>query len=57
MKSSFPRIGFTFLRNAIRYDYPFRESLASLAPLVDEIVVAVGKSEDGTLEALQELHC
>lgn len=48
-------VGFSFLRNAVKYDYPFRESLASLASLVDEIVLAVGKSEDDTLERIREL--
>jgi glycosyltransferase involved in cell wall biosynthesis len=40
--------GVTFIRNAIRYDYPVVESLRSLLPLCDEVVVAVGNSEDGT---------
>ncbi len=39
--------GFSFIRNAIKYDYPIRESLLSLLPLCDEVVVAVGASEDG----------
>jgi hypothetical protein len=44
--------GFTLLRNGLKYDYPFRESLASLSALCESVVVAVGKSEDGTEEAL-----
>ena len=47
--------GFSFIRNAIKYDYPIRESLLSLLPLVDEIVVAVGKSDDKTLELVQRI--
>lgn len=47
--------GFSFIRNAIKYDYPIKESLESLLPLVDEIVVAVGKSEDKTLELIQKI--
>ncbi|HNL11112.1 MAG TPA: glycosyltransferase family 2 protein, partial [Turneriella sp.] len=47
--------GFSFIRNAIRYDYPIRESLLSLLPLVDEIVVAVGKSDDDTLELVKNI--
>jgi hypothetical protein len=47
--------GFSFIRNAIRYDYPIRESLLSLLPLVDEIVVAVGKSEDATLDLVKNI--
>ncbi len=48
--------GFTFVRNGIRFDYPFIESLRSLLPLCDEVVVAVGNSDDGTRERLLELH-
>ncbi|MGN6133540.1 MAG: glycosyltransferase family 2 protein [Aureliella sp.] len=47
--------GFSVVRNAIRYDYPFLESLRSLLPLVDELVVAVGDCDDGTVEALATL--
>jgi glycosyltransferase involved in cell wall biosynthesis len=41
-------VGVTFIRNAIKYDYPAAESLRSLLPLCDEIVVAVGASDDDT---------
>jgi hypothetical protein len=40
--------GFTFVRNAIKYDYPVVESIRSILPLCDEFVVAVGNSEDDT---------
>ena len=46
-------VGFTFVRNAIKYDYPVLESINSLLPLCDEVVVAVGNSEDGTLALIQ----
>lgn len=42
--------GFTIARNAIKYGYPVEQSLRSLLPLVDELVVAVGDSEDATWE-------
>ncbi len=48
--------GFTFCRNLIRLDYPFIESIRSLLPIVDEMIVAVGDSTDGTLEALEALR-
>lgn len=48
--------GFTFCRNLIRLDYPFLESMRSLLPVVDELVVAVGESDDGTLEAVESLQ-
>ncbi|MCI1187551.1 glycosyltransferase family 2 protein [Hymenobacter sp. DH14] len=46
-------VGFTFVRNAIKYDYPVLESINSLLPLCDEVVVAVGNSDDGTLALIQ----
>lgn len=42
--------GFTILRNGVRFAYPFEESIRSLLPLVDELHVGVGKSEDDSLE-------
>jgi hypothetical protein len=51
-----PRVsGFSIVRNAIRFGYPVEESLRSLTPLVDELVVAVGRSEDGTLDLVRSL--
>ncbi len=47
--------GFTIVRDAVRLGYPVAASLRSLAPLVDETVVAVGASDDGTLELVQSL--
>jgi len=41
--------GFTFIRNAIKYDYPIVEAVKSILPICDEVVVAVGKSDDDTL--------
>lgn len=48
--------GFTFVRNAIKYDYPVVESINSILPVVDEFVVSVGNSEDGTLQMIQSIH-
>jgi len=48
--------GFTFVRNGVKYDYPFLESINSLLPICDEIVVAVGQSEDDTLERIKLLN-
>ncbi len=47
--------GFTFIRNAVKYDYPIQEAILSILPLCDELVVAVGKSEDETLEIIKSL--
>ncbi len=48
--------GFSFVRNAEIFDYPVLESITSLLPICDEVIVAVGKSDDNTLELLQSLQ-
>lgn len=45
--------GFTFIRNALRFDYPVVEAIRSVLPLVDYFVVAVGRSEDDTLDLVR----
>lgn len=47
--------GFTFCRNAIKYDYPIVESIQSILPIVDEFIVNVGNSEDETLKLIQSI--
>jgi hypothetical protein len=47
--------GFTIVRNAVRYGYPVVESLRSLLPLVEELVVLVGKSEDETMDVVRSV--
>ncbi len=47
--------GFTFIRNAIKYDYPIVEAIKSVLPLCDNFVVAVGKSEDNTLDLIKSI--
>ncbi len=49
-------VGFTFVKNGIKYDYPFRESLLSLLPICDEVIVAAGDSEDTTTEEIRNLQ-
>lgn len=41
-------VGFTFIRNAIKYDYPVEEAIRSILPLCDEVIVNVGNSDDDT---------
>ncbi|MBU1950083.1 MAG: hypothetical protein KJ927_15320, partial [Candidatus Eisenbacteria bacterium] len=41
------------VRNALLLDYPIVEAICSILPLCDEFVIAVGKGEDGTLEAIR----
>jgi len=47
--------GFTFIRNAIKYDYPIVEAIRSILPICDKVIVAVGDSEDGTLSLIQDI--
>lgn len=47
--------GFTFVKNAVKLDYPVVEAIRSVLPLVDEMVVAVGKSEDNTREVIASI--
>jgi hypothetical protein len=47
--------GFTFVRNAIKYDYPIVEAVESILPLCDEVVVAVGRSDDDTLGLVRSI--
>jgi hypothetical protein len=48
--------GFTFVRNAVRYDYPVVESITSILPIVDEFIVSVGNSEDNTLGLIESIQ-
>jgi len=47
--------GFTFCRNAVKYDYPLVEAVRSILPWVDEFVVNVGECDDGTLELVERV--
>ncbi len=47
--------GFTIIRNAVQYDYPVVEAIRSILPLCDYLVVAVGKSDDETLELVRSI--
>jgi hypothetical protein len=44
--------GFTFIRNAVKFDYPVTEAIRSVLPLCDEFIVALGNSEDETRELI-----
>ena len=47
--------GFSFIKNAEKYRYPITEALLSILPLCDEIIVAVGASEDNTRAMVQAI--
>jgi len=48
--------GFTIIRNAVKYDFPVVESICSILPLCDEVIVGVGNSEDSTLELIRNIQ-
>ncbi|TNE56383.1 MAG: glycosyltransferase family 2 protein [Bacteroidetes bacterium] len=48
--------GFTFIRNALLYDYPVVEAITSILPLCDYFVVAVGRSDDDTLDLVRSIN-
>jgi hypothetical protein len=48
--------GFTIIRNAVKYDFPVVESICSILPLCDEVIVGVGNSEDNTLELIRNIQ-
>lgn len=47
--------GFTIARNVRKYAYPIREAICSVLPLCNEFVVAVGQSDDDTLEYIRNI--
>lgn len=47
--------GFTFIRNAVQYDYPVVEAIRSILPICDAVMVAVGNSDDATLALVKSI--
>ena len=47
---------FTYVRNGLQLDYPFVESIQSILPVVDEFIVVIGNSVDGTRKAIEALN-
>ncbi len=47
--------GFTFVRNAIKLDYPIVPAIRSILEVCDEVVVNVGASEDGTRDLVASI--
>jgi hypothetical protein len=47
--------GFTFIRNAEKYDFPVLEAITSILPLCDHFLVAVGNSEDNTRRLIEQI--
>ena len=47
--------GFTFIRNAVKFDYPVVEAITSVLPMVDEFIVVLGNSEDSTNDLIASI--
>ncbi len=47
--------GFTFIRNAVKFDFPVVEAISSVLPVCDHFVVAVGKSDDETRKLIESI--
>jgi hypothetical protein len=46
-------VGFSFVRNAIRFDYPIVEAITSVLPLCDKFIVVVGNSDDDSVKLIE----
>ncbi|REJ81415.1 MAG: glycosyltransferase family 2 protein [Bacteroidetes bacterium] len=47
--------GFSFIRNAVKYDYPVVEAISSVLPLCDEFILMLGNSEDDTEKLIESI--
>jgi hypothetical protein len=48
--------GFTFIKNAVKFDYPIVEAIKSVLPLCDEFILALGNSDDSTEELIKTIQ-
>jgi len=47
--------GFTIIKNAVKNDYPIKEAILSILPVVDEMIVSVGDSDDDTESLIRSI--
>lgn len=47
--------GFTFIRNAEKFDFPIVEAITSVLPVCDHFMVAVGNSDDNTRKIIEKI--
>lgn len=48
-------VGFSFIRNAVKFDYPIIESITSILPICDEFIIALGNSDDNTEDLIKSI--
>jgi hypothetical protein len=47
--------GFTIIKNAVKNDYPIVEAITSILPVVQEMIVSIGDSEDDTEQLIRSI--
>ena len=47
--------GFSFIKNAVKFDYPVVEAIRSVLPLCDDFIIAVGQCDDGTQKLIESI--
>ena len=47
--------GFSIVRNAVKFDYPIVEAITSILPICDKFYLAVGNSDDATIELINSI--
>lgn len=47
--------GVTIIRNAVKNDYPVLEAIRSILPVVDEMIVLIGDSDDNTEDLIKNI--
>lgn len=48
--------GVSFGKNVVKFDYPIKEAITSILPICDNFVVAVGESDDDSLEMISQIN-
>lgn len=47
--------GFSFIKNAVKFDFPIVEAIKSVLPLCDDFIIAVGACDDGTYDLINSI--
>ncbi len=47
--------GFTIIRDAVKKDYPIVEAISSILPVVDQMIVLIGESDDDTEKLIRAI--
>lgn len=47
--------GVTIIKNAVKNDYPIKEAIASILPIVDEMIISIDRGEDETDDLIKSI--